>query len=564
MFTDVEIAEIRKLVNLSDSEVKSIVQKGLSDQSIRIPRTTSGISVYAGGTNQCPNSDFSFSELAATLSGILPATVDPLNDEVYRVYRQVKEADITTTPTRLNIADVSLEVPIWDKVAGVAQIGFDGGDDNYDLAFHMLSNLLIGNHKWYIRVALATTDETPLPEGTRLFAGFWVRRNDLSEGWVTGGPVVLEHFLHGVPGVRVFNYKVYAKTDTGHTIESQVLNVANVPAVLDDDNYIQIQYTGAAGLIEFETYREDVATGEVRQIARDRNSSRLVCYDRGQEGRLETAGFPASSGDELKAYAEIDVDAVSIDVQKTFHNIAFRIPPNFDTSNLADQGTYLRIGLLEATARRTVIVDTVWAAESYNVWSPSPYDDYPSPQSTTMTTSPAVGGGAATSNPPPTGGGSSCVWIEHDLRLEHGWVPLERAEEHYLLDSGVIGQPNRIERVKPGFTTQFFILEFDCGLRIRCSPSQRFARSLSDSSGILVTALEVGNTLLGGFSGENKVLTLVRKITCDSDIDDPLNVVALKVTPESTNKFYAVGNSETGWYVFLHNLKDIDPEIYPI
>lgn len=558
--TDEDLIKIRKLVSVSEEQIRQVVQKGLADQTIVIPKTVSGVPNYAGGANQCPNSDFAWSYMAATLSGVTPTTVDPTNDEVYRVFRQIKEADIDTQLVRTAEADAW--VPLWDKELGIVAVGGVDGTDQYDIAIQFWNNVLIGNHKWYIRIAVSTSDDTPLPEGSRLFAGFWVRRSGGDEEWVTGGPFVLDHKIIGLPGTRELNYKVLAKTDTGNSIESQILNITNAPDVLDEDNYIQVTYAGAAGLIEFETYREDVASGEVRQIARDRNSSKLVAYDVGQEGRLEFSGFPTADGDELKAYAEVDIDAVSIDVQKTFHNIAFRIPPNFNTVGVAEEGTFLRIGLVSPTAlNRQVYLDTVWAAESYNVWQPSPYDDYPSPPSTTMTSSPPVGGGAATSTPPPTGGGSSCVWVEHDVETDVGWVKMKDVETWMTVNNGTTKR-SYLKGIHEGEESQYLLLFFDSGLVIRSSMTQRYIRSFSDSSGIIATGLKVGMTLQGGDNDGPKKIKVSQIIRISEHPDDPLPVRALQVAEGSPNKFYAVGSASTGEKIYLHNLKERDPEIY--
>lgn len=540
--------EPEKLIGFNsatDDHIRQVVQLAIQNQQIIVLPTVPIQQIHAGGTNLCPNSDLAWSQMAATTGGITPATAGATNLEVYRVTRQIVDANIGAQ--RLRTVEADAWIPIWERVQGVAELGAVDGADNYDIAFQLNNNWLVGNKKWYVRVAVATVDTDPLPVGSRLFAGFWVVRA-ASQGWVTGGNFTIDHKIFGIPGSREFNYKVIAKTDTGVSLESQVLNITNVPDTLDQDTYIRLTYAAAAGFIEFEVYREDVATGEIRQIARDRNSAQLVAYDSGQEGRLETA-FPTATGDQFRAYAEVPIDAISIDLGKTFHNLAARIPASFDTSDVVN--TYLRIGIVHpTTVNRQVWIDTIWAGESYNIWSPSPYDDYPSPPSTTMTSGSPVGGGS-TGEPPSSGGGSSCVWSGHDLRLKHGWVSLKDATDTLVVDNGFDG--SNIEKFRDGETAQYVRFEFDCGLVILASLSHRFIRSFLDHSGVGTEALKVGDRLQGGYLGEPREILIIKKDLVNAT--EPISVRAVKVWPESENKFYAVGDSEIGWYVYSHNAK---------
>jgi len=537
---------------MSDERIRQIVQQGINNQQITILQPNPNPQVFAGGTIFCPNSDFAWSQLAATTSGILPGTAGATNLEVYRVTRQIVGANIGAQ--RLRTVEADAWIPIWERVQGVAEIGAVSGADNYDIAFQLNNNWFVSNKKWFVRVAVATADTTPLPVGSRLFVGFWVVRT-ASQGWVESDNFDLEHTILGIPGTREFNYKVIAKTDTGVELESQVLNVTNIPDVFDLNTYVRITYAAAAGFTEFILYREDVATGEVRQIARDRNSAQLVAYDSGQEGTV-VSGFPSSTIDRFRAYAEVPIDAVSIDLGKTFHNLALRIPASFDTSDVVS--SYIRIGMVGPTdVNRQVYLDTVWASESYNVWSPSPFDDYPSPPSTSMTSGPPIGGGS-TGNPPGTGGGSSCVWIGHDLLLPdnsgYDWEEVGNLKIGDMVDSGV--GSNCIDDFIDGEVTQVMKLLFDCGLAIYATLSHRFIRSFEGHSGVLVDSLRVGDVLQGG---KNR---LPRKMVITEmellNLQGSLKVRALKFAQTASNKFYAVGDRDTGFYVYSHNAKSAE------
>lgn len=551
-----DMSEIRRLTGVSDDRIIGVVQQAIQNQQIVVLPFTTQQTIFAGGTNMCPNSDFSWSQTAATVAGTLPGDAGAENLEVYHVTRQKTTDPISAQ--RLRTAEADAWVPIWERVIGVAEVGAAAGSDNYDIAFQFTNNWLQGNRKWYIRVAVATADDTPLPSGSRLFAGFWVKRT-ASEGWVTGGNFDLTSQIFGIPGTKHVRYKVIAKTDTGVSLESQVLDITTAPDTLDQNNYVQIRYSAAAGFIEFELYREDVASGEIRQIVRVRDSSQLVAYDTGQEGVIYPGGFPAVDLSQFRAYAEVPIDAVSINVQKTFHNLGIRIPSNFDTSDVLT--TYLRIGIVDPTTNnRQVFLDTVWAAETFNIWGPSPFDAYPSGPSTTMTTS-TPSGGAGTGGPPSSGGGSSCVWTEHDLRLEHGWIALGSADDQMKLDNGIAGDFNRISHFINGEISQYLEFTFDCGLVIRSSLTHRFIRDFNDSSGIVAEVVEVGQILQGGFNGSPCDLMVIGKELKSMPVGEMLPIRAVQVTLDSSNKFYSAGDSDTGWHVYFHNRKLDDPDL---
>jgi hypothetical protein len=537
---------------VTDAHIIKTVQQAISQQQIVIAPPVPVNRIFAGGTNMCPNSDLAWSEMAATLPGITPATVGATNLEVHRVSRQVVEANISSQ--LLRTAEGSAWIPLWDRVQGVAEIGATAGNDNYDIAFRLNNNWLVGNRKWYIRVAVALDGTDPIPEGLKLFAGFWVKRT-ASEGWATGGTFSISKTVHGVPGTAEYNYKVIAKADSGFSLESQVLNVTDAPDTLDSENYVRITYPAASGFIEFEVYREDVATGVITQIARDRNSSQLVAYDTGQPGTV-FGSFPAVITDRFRAYADVYIDAVDIAEAKTFHNLTILVPPNFDTTDLVSEGTYLRIGLDGPTTNnRQVLIDTIWASETFNTWSPSAFDSYPSPPSTSMVTSPPTTGGG-TGNPPNTGGGYTCVWTEHDLRLAgRGWVKIGDAEKRISVENGT-AEGSILEDFIDGEISQAVLVEFDCGLKIFSSGSHRYIRSFTDYAGINVHALNVGDTVQGGYLRTKKTLTIT-KISIVT-LDTPIKVRGAKVMDGNASKFYAVGDETTGWYVYCHNAKSAE------
>ena len=107
-----------------------------------------------------------------------------------------------------------------------------------------------------------------------------------------------------------------------------------------------------------------------------------------------------------------------------------------------------------------------------------------------------------------------------------------------------------------GFTTQYYAVQFECGLVLLASPSHRFIRSADDGSGLLVTKLKVGDELWGGRWGEH----LPMEVTgCDLiHSKHPIPVKSPEFREGAQDKAYAVGDAETGWFVFNHNAKQVD------
>lgn len=534
-----------------------IIQEEMLRGRILAPQSVSAQAIYAGGTNLCPNSDFSFSQLAATTANTDPADAAATNQDCYRIFRQKVGDPISATHLRAASTETGgAHVPVWNKTKGVAMIGAVGGSDNYDIAFQLTQNWIRAGARYYVRVAVATADDTPLPEGTKLFAQLWAKRSGGAEGVIDGNQFSVNYRVRGLPGTQHLKYIVVAYTDSGVPVISQELDVPDAPDSLSQDDYIELTYAAAAGYIEFEVYRKKVATGEVAQIARDRNSSQLIAYDQGQAGRPEPGGFPSVTEDRFRAYATVLLDAVSIETQKTFNNLGLLVPSSFDASTLIREGTFLRIGLVGAAAiNHQVYLDTVWLGESFNVWSPSPFDDYPSRPSTLETTGvPTSGGG--TDDRPPIGGGSSCLWALHDMRMGDGsWEKLWDVDPSlgHEIFSGHHGEPNGILSNQICDVDQYFELEFDCGLKLLATPTHRFVRSLEDNSGVTVKGMRVGQKILGGRWDElcDLTLTSIRLV-----VDRPIKVCKIRNRDGARNKLYAVGDRETGWYAVNHNIKE--------
>jgi hypothetical protein len=549
-----------------DIELFERINRGIIMGRIVTPSYQQTQAILAGGTNFCPNSDFAWSHMAATLAGITPITAGDTNYEIYRVWRQVKDANIGTTRVRSDghgswAAEeaVNTYLPFWDRVQGNVHLGWDGGaGDNYDIAFEMTNNWLQNNRFRYVRVAVATNGTTALPTGAKLYAGFWAKYTGGSEGWVDGNGFTISYRRNAPVGTRQLEYMVVAKTSSGHSMKSAVLSVPDAPAVLDTNNYIEITFTDASGFTEFLTYRRDVTTGQVDLVDRQLNSAQLWAYDVGQSVRVETGGFPVADITDHRAYAETLIDAVDYAQQLTFHDMRVRVPATFDTSNVV--AIYLRIGVKEAiTENRQIILDTVWESDSFNVWSPSAFDVYPSPRSTTLATAPPSGGSNPTDQPP-IGGGRSCLWEGHEIQLSNGtWCELRDLAEGAALHSGKPSEPNTIRHFLDGEVSQWFVLEFSNGVVLMATAVHRFGRSLDDGSGVQVANMKIGDVILGGDTrrGDYEVTLVDKMLMTKTESDRFLRVRSPQHTADSPNKLHRVGTKLTGIYVYSHNNKPV-------
>lgn len=560
IWTPNELERYSQRTRIGEEDVLSYVQQALLDGRLLIGYPTQNTANYSGGTNFCPNSDFSWSHLAATVPGTLPSNTSDDNKRCYRVFRQAIGADVVPDAANsLKVAGVGsgeesvAYIPVWNKALGVAEIGSDDVADNYDIAIRFDNNWVVPSKTWYIRVACATRDSTPVPNGLKLFVGFWVE-DSVGQGWISEDPFTLTYTRLDTPvvGGTTYEYKVIARTDGGNEVESSLLSLSDV-GVLSSSNRIQIEFYGASGYLEFETYRRNTTTGEVHLIDFQRNSTNLSVVDQGQSLRVEPSGFPSSSGTSTLAYAEHPIEAYPITQYKVFNDFTIRIP-TFAHSDLVSEGTYLRIGLKSDVAcavDRQIMIDTVWASESYNRWSPNPNDGYGSLPSVSITT--GVGtAGSTNPYPPIIGGGQTCVWEEQDILLDRGtnlYTPLKQAITGLRVENGK--GKNFIGHFIDGEVSQYYEVTFSHGLTVKCTASHRWIRSLEDGSGVSTAFIQAGDTFLGLKNGEQVPVT-VEKVELKQG---ELRVRATKVASGSENLYYAVGDGERGLYVYSHNYK---------
>lgn len=540
----------------TDAEIIDIINQAVGRGLILISQNgqtsaSSGSVQNAGGTNFCPNSDFSYSLKASTEDAVDPTDASAENRELFKVSKEGIDTDVGSLVSDTEVDDW---IPLWNRDNGVIEMGAADISQNLGISIQMDANLLQPKTKWYLRAALATADDTPLPDGTIFFMGFWIKNLDGSEGWVEGEQITLTAKRVGLAGSTSTDYLLVAKIGTGYSIASAVVTIADAPDILDSDNKILLEFVGTAGFTHLQLYRK--RAGVTYLIADVTNDVQIHHYDEGDNIGAALSDFPSIANTTLRAYSEVFPFVVPITRFKTFSEFTVLIP-NFDTTQVAAQGTYIRFGLLTATAfNKQLFVDTIWAGTSFNVWSPSPNDNPHHNQVSVEVVTGAPNTGTSTDPPPVNGGGNTCVIDTTDLLLEGDKsIKFKDVTENIIVESGQDRTVNRVSRIIRGRCSQIIEVVFDRGLSIRCTDTHRFLRSFLDGTGIQAFDVKVGDVFQGrdAKKHENVKLTVVEKNIIFAGKSD---IVALKIAKKGNwTPHYAGGDAENGIFCFFHNRK---------
>lgn len=398
----------------------------LIDGSIVIPQQGATQFVFAGGVSHCPNSDFSYSKAAAEVSGTLPGTAGDDNQECWRWFRVQQDQDISKGRPLRAVDHGSYagdeggdpQLPDWDRVNGWPRFGSTG--TLYDLAAKLKSNVINASQKWYVLFKCAALDAAIVPADVQIYAGIWVKTASY-EGWITGDNFVIEAEVKGVPGTNNSDYRVVAKTDSGLSMLSAIVNVPNAPDVLSggaNGNYVQVRFGSAgAGFIEFTTYR--LRDGVYKELFTVRNTNDFQYNDIGDTRTEKPAeGWPAVSDTAPLAKAQTtSLRIAAVNLIWALNQMSFQVPPTFDFSTVVDM--YLRIGISAPTGvDRHIAIDQIVLDTTYHEWSPDvmpPFSDGTYPIPTITPTSGNQGGSGGIQGPPGPGGGGGVI---HDLPFE--------------------------------------------------------------------------------------------------------------------------------------------------
>lgn len=503
--------------------------------------------VYAGGTNRCPNSDFSYSEEAWTVANTAAGSTAVNNSLLHAAYSQKVGENIGSL---VSATEVDAFKPVWNKPKGVVEFGTTTALENRDIAIRLKDNLLKPQDIWHLRAALSTRGAASLPDGSVFYMGFWTVRSDLTQGWIEGENVTIGVKKFYTPSNKIIEYFLIGKLDTGFQVKSNVLTINDAPLELNEQNIIQLSFTGTAGFTEVALYRK--RGGVTHQIARITNSAQLQHDDKG-DFMFPVPDFPVLNQTALRAYGEVFPYALSIEVLKSFSDFRIRIP-NFDTTKVTS--TYIRFGLKTLAAeQRQLFADTVWCGTSYNVWSSSPLDNPLSNPTSTQQTS-GTPTTSTTSTPPATS--TSCVIEDTDLLLNNNkFTKFSNQElEGLKVDGGENVKFNEIGSVIRSEVTEIYRVEFSCGLFILCTESHRFIRSFEDGTGIAAKHLRWGDIVQGKDVFNDEYIRL-RIVSVGSHYMPESKVVALKIKQQGDyTPYYAGGNGKLGLVAFFHNLKE--------
>lgn len=545
--TDREIEERIRRGYMSREQMLRTIQDEINNGNLDISGIVRPIlgqqTTYAGGTNFCPNSDFSFSREAWTVTP--PVLAADNNKVLYQVYKQVPGANIGT---ELRTDEADAELPFWDLSNGTVNIGTTDVAKYRDIAIKMADVQVFPGSRWYLRAALATKDDTPMPDGTIFYMGFWAIKTDTTQGWLSGGTIVLSNRRIGAVGTTLTEYMLVGRLDTGYQVKSNTVLVANSPDVLNEINYMELNFTGSAGFTEVQLYRK--RGGVTSLIADITNSAQLHHFDQG--GSISTVpDFPVVSITALEAYGEGFPFVAPITTVKSFSDFTFNLPASFASADIAS--VYVRFGIKAVAAEaRQLLVDTVWAGRTYNNWSPAPTDNPLRNAATTLVTT-GVPSTPTTSEPPAPF--DTCLLDSTDLLLPNGeWTEIGKVERGTQTESGDSKVINRIGNIRSSQVSEILVVKFTCGLEIRCTESHRFLRSLEDGTGCSGDSLKPGDEFLGmRDTGEFLQLT-VESVT--REYVGRTIVVSLKIRKNGKyTPYYAGGDRNLGIACFFHNRK---------
>lgn len=560
------------LLNHASADMRVALREftiALQSGAIEIPAAAEPPTMFAGGTNYCPNSDLKFSKLAIVTPGTVPGDPGDTNHECYRWYRQLQTDDLTldaahalkATAHSLYAANegANNKIPIWNRVDGWITHGQDAAP-LWDVAVNLYNNHVKPADRWYVRIALAAETDDIIPSDLEMFCGFW-HETATGQGWIEGGNLTLTYIIppFSIAGTQEFNYLVVARTDGGATLYSQVLNVTDAPDVLDDNNVVRISYAGAAngGFIEFKIYRETVATGVINQIAHLRNDNSLLFDDDGDNLPLPPlAAFPSggsSVSQSLTYSTNLVVGANGSPL--LINDFTINVPPEYNWSETLAFSQFLRFGFtIPSGFARHICIDRIYLGPTFNNWSDSPFDPAGAIPSTSQTGGTGTGGGG---NEPP-----DCIRIDTpvlrlDFDAEHEWMPYELIPDGDLLENG-LGEKSVVKfKPEPRGSYEYYRVEFSNDVFEYCTRPHRFRiNEAGDSETAL--RLNVGDTVWGWMDGEEGPVTLISKILIKKSRPEKFGTFVLVGEKSHGNHYYVAGYSKNGKNgVFNRNRKQV-------
>jgi hypothetical protein len=506
--------------------------KDIQGGRILLPAPITSPLVFAGGVNHCPNSDANYSDMAATVAGTLPATAGDTNQEAWRMFRQLRGANLTFDAAHaLKAVDHSLyaadeganpEVSIWNRVAGWIELGGETGADQYDIAIRLLGKIVKQSEIWFFLFRCVSLTADVVPADVQVDVGLW--QIGATEGYATGDNFAIQAIIHGEPGSVNADYRVLAKTDSGVSILSEILNVPNVPDVLSDQpdgNRVTIFFNSVsnAGFIEFQIYKE--VGGVFAFLFAIRNSVDLQYHDVGNAGQPAT-GWPAAGAAPL-AYAKTRTLQVGpFGGAWSLNRMSFLVPPAYNYADTDSDGQVLRFGLTAETAvNRQIGIDYLFFSTTLSKWAPdvmSPFADGTYPVPSISPTSGVQGTTGGLGDPgDPGSGGDTCILTRMPVlvkrydshrpgrRAARAFIPFRKT---YESDQPVADRLYDIMRKRFGSAAGYYAIRTKNGILYECNARHELAIDVERRDFIQAQQVKVGMKLPSWVNGKVRMTTV--------------------------------------------------------
>lgn len=496
----------------------------LQNGEIQIPVPAPIQANIAGGTNHYPDSDLNYSKDAVEVQGTLPATAGDSNQEAWRHFRQ-KQGDNLTLDAAHALKAVghslyaanegaNLYIPIWNRVDGWAAIGGVAGSDQYDVGNQLLSRLVQSGDTWFVLFRCGALTNDIVPADVQAYFGLWEKRA-ASEGWAAGGPFTLQ-YENKYPGAALTEYRVLAKTDSGVSILSNVLSIANGPNVLAPATPIKLFYIAAAnsGFIEFDIIRK--RAGVYSFLYSIRNTVDFQFNDVGDAGQA-ASGWPVEPDNAPRAFAQtrtLKIGAFGGAWQ--LNELKIKVPSTYDFSQSVTQ--YLRWGLTAPTAvNRQIGIDRLWFAPTFNEWGPDALaafadKSYPVP-STSQVSGVQGSGGGVFEAPDPGSGGGTCILTRVPVLVRRKGRTCFRQYRTTLAVGEQIPGHRRVPyltlRKRTGTVAEYYVIKSANGITYPCNARHELLLELDPNVYIQAQQVEAGKTKLMSWVNGRRRKTLV-------------------------------------------------------
>ncbi len=530
---------------------------------------------FAPIDNIIDNSFPEWSKAAYTGLGVLPADAGDGNLECYNWYRELEsETDIThnsanaiKAPQTIEPAQHSLwaanegtndDIPRWDKVNGWISMG--GLTERWDAFLPLPNNLVKPGQTFHFQIE-ARLASGALPSGLQMYAGFY----DNTAGqrkYIEGGSFTITGSIFGLQsGSTTVRYQVLARTDSGEEAISNILEFTNAPSVFSQQNHPRISFSGVAGFIEFEIYRQ-IGTNFVLQFT-VRNAIEGTYFDVGNPPQRVVSAFPTITTTKPRAYALSTTFMPGSLNGSDFvrQPLTIFVPTTYNTSVTGPGQQYLRFGFnaLAAVAGQ-IQVRKLGLSSGHGVWARSANDNREGVRSMPSTSTSGLPGGSGGVNPdppPPGGGGYVCVLLDETTvrrYTDNGFEDTNirnLTDIDYLDTGGAVA--GRVRFVKRGYASRLYRITTANGMHLPCTFDHPIITSWADLSG--TPAMELKRRFDDGIE------TIV--LTKPNDTVEPSRIV--KMTEEFGD--FAVGMPVMdGSHICItngilsHNLKE-DPLI---